>query len=140
DFSDMLNSITHLTFDCYGTLIDWERGILTAVQPILARHEIQPNPADILQNFVRHEARLEAQAWKPYLEILRGVMAAMSADFRITLSDEEQDVLADSLPEWPPFPDTIEALQKLSKRFPLAILSNVDDALFDQTRQRLKCD
>jgi len=136
----MIACVTHLTFDCYGTLIDWESGILAAVQPVLMRHGVQIAPAAILQSFVRHEARLEAQAWKPYREILRVVMAAMSADFRITLSNKELDLLADSLPEWPPFPDTVEALQKLSKRFLLVILSNIDDSLFAQTRKRLTVD
>jgi len=132
-----MTGITHLTFDCYGTLIDWESGILAAVQPLLTRHGVSAAAEAILQRFVRHEARLEMQSWRPYREVLRAVMVALSADFHHSLPDRENDVLAESLPTWPPFPDTLPALQKLSKHFPLTILSNTDDSLFAQTQKRL---
>lgn len=133
----MTAGVTHLTFDCYGTLIDWERGILSAVEPLLARSGVQAAPETILHSFVHHEARLESQPWRPYRDVLRAVLVALAADFKITLPEGEQGLLANSLPDWPPFPDTIEALQRLGKRFRLVIVSNTDDALFAKTGQRL---
>ena len=135
---DLLNEITHLTFDCYGTLIDWEQGILNATQPVLARSNFIVAPEIILQSYVRHEARLEAQSWMPYREILREVMIAMASDFGVRLKEAEQNSLVDSLPRWQPFPDTVDALKRLSTRFRLVILSNIDDTLFLQTQRHLK--
>jgi 2-haloacid dehalogenase len=132
------NQITHLTFDCYGTLIDWERGILAATQSLLAHHGVQVAPEAILKNYIRHEARLEAQPWMPYREILRGVMTSMAVDFKITLKSDEQNALVNSLPNWPPFPDTVAALKQLTIRFKLAILSNTDETLFAETQKQLQ--
>jgi 2-haloacid dehalogenase len=129
--------ITHLTFDCYGTLIDWEKGILAAVTPFFERVG-SPIPAEaVLRSFVAHEARLEATGWRSYREILRGVLAGMAADLNLRISESELNLLSDSLPDWPPFPDTVSSLQTLAKRFRLAILSNTDDALFAETQKRL---
>jgi len=133
-----LGNITHLTFDCYGTLIDWERGILAATQSLLTRRGVQVAPEAILQSYVRHEARLEAQPWMPYREILCGVMTSLAADFKITLKPGQQDALVNSLPNWPPFPDTVAALKHLATRFKLVILSNTDDDLFAETQKRLQ--
>ena len=133
----MTNRITHLTFDCYGTLIDWERGILAAVAPLLAPAGARQTPEAILRSFVAHEARLESQSWRPYREVLQAVLSAIAAGFKIALADSEANLLSDSLPQWPPFPDTVAALKQLAKRFRLVILSNTDDALFAQTQKSL---
>jgi 2-haloacid dehalogenase len=132
------NKITHLTFDCYGTLIDWERGILNATQPILTGAGVTFAPEVILRSYIHHEARLEAQPWMPYREILRGVMQAMASDVGVRLTDGQQNALVDSLPSWPPFADTVAALERLAQRFHLIILSNTDDSLFLETQRRLK--
>src|SRR6185436_7841872 len=84
------------------------------------------------------EARLEAENWRPYREMLRGVMAGVVADFSVALPVAEQDALVNSLPDWPPFPDTVEALRGLSTRFRLVILSNTDDDLFAETQKQLQ--
>ena len=135
-----LADITHLTFDCYGTLIDWEQGILAAVQPLFDRCGTAVTPEAILQSYVAHEARLEAQGWKPYREILHDVMAGMAADFRLQVSGAELESLGESLPDWPRFPDTVVALQALSRQFQLVILSNTDDDLLAETQKRLQTD
>jgi len=133
-----LDDITHLTFDCYGTLIDWERGILAASAPLLTRLGAQATPEAILRSYAQHEARLESQGWKPYRDVLRDVMIGIAADFGVPVSESESNVLVDSLPAWPPFPDTVAALQKLATRFRLVILSNTDDALFAETQKQLR--
>jgi 2-haloacid dehalogenase len=130
--------VTHLTFDCYGTLIDWETGILRAIEPLLKKRGVVIDAARILRLFVIHEALLEAGAWQPYRSVLRGVLAAMSEDMGITLTLHESNALADSLPHWPPFDDTVAALRVLKKRFRLVVVSNTDDALFAETAKSLE--
>lgn len=132
------DEISHLTFDCYGTLIDWERGILNTVQPWLARSKVTASPEIVLRSYVQHEARLENQSWMPYREVLRGVMLGIAKDFGVLLTSGDEDTLADSLPLWPPFSDTVAALQRLSTQFKLVILSNTDDSLFRETQKQLK--
>jgi 2-haloacid dehalogenase len=133
----VLDHITHLTFDCYGTLIDWEQGILAAVTPVFRRSGVDSAPASILRSFVAHEARVEAAGWHPYREVLHEVFIGMARDFKITLPDSESLLLSESLPHWPAFPDTVDALQQLSKKFRLVIVSNTDDALFAGTEKHL---
>lgn len=130
-----LDEITHLTFDCYGTLIDWERGILSAVRPLLTHSHASPEA--ILRSYVQHEARLEQQPWKPYREVLRGTMLGIAQDLDVRLNSGEEDTLVDSLSNWTPFPDTVAALKRLSTRFKLVILSNTDDSLFRETQKHL---
>src|SRR5712672_2067178 len=108
-----LQEITHLTFDCYGTLIDWESGILNALQPWFEANNVQASPRELLRAYVDHEARLEATNWRPYREILREVTALIGEDFGITPSDP--DLLSNSIPQWKPFPDTVPALLALQK-------------------------
>lgn len=129
--------VTHLTFDCYGTLIDWETGILRAVEPLLRQRGVSVDAALILSSFVTHEARLEAGPWQPYRNVLAGVLAGMARDFGITLNSSDTSALADSLPLWPPFDDTVAALRLLKEHFRLVIVSNTDDVLFAATVKRL---
>lgn len=131
---------SHLTFDCYGTLIDWETGILNALRPIFARHGVAAPDVEILQEYVRLEAQLEAGAYRRYREVLRGVVAGMGPVFGFAPTEEDQDALPASVGSWPPFPDTVEALRRLRERYRLVILSNIDDALFAATRERLGID
>jgi 2-haloacid dehalogenase len=121
-------------------LIDWEQGLLAVLQPWLLRSGVKASPAAMLQRFVAHEARFEAQSWRLYRDVLREVMIGIASDFAISLPDSKASLLVDSLPDWPPFPDAVEALRKLSKRFCLVIVSNTDDALFSATRRRLAVD
>lgn len=133
DFS----SVRWLSFDCYGTLIDWESGILGAVRPILARHHAVPSDADILERYAALEADLESGDYRPYREVLRAVMSGLGDAFSARLSPAERDALPDSLHNWPAFPDTPAALAKLKSRFRLAVLSNIDDDLFAFSAPRL---
>jgi 2-haloacid dehalogenase len=132
-----LDQITHLTFDCYGTLIDWETGILRALRSALDPHGVKAAPERLLQLYVLNEARLEAEAWRPYRLVLGQTIGFIGQELGVALSSAEQARFAESLPAWPPFPDTVAALHRLGKRFRLAILSNIDDALFAQTARQL---
>ena len=127
-----------LTFDCYGTLIDWESGILSALRPVLSRHGIETTDDEVLAAYAASEERAEGGAYRPYREVLREVMLAVGDRFGFTPAAEERDRLAASIEGWPPFPDTIEALRLLKRRYRLAILSNIDDDLFTATARRLE--
>jgi 2-haloacid dehalogenase len=141
--------VTHLSFDCYGTLIDWEKGILRALASILRRHGLSDRPASLLRAYARHEARLERGPYHAYRKILRHTEAALIAELQQRMDpsvghpDDDacsmapRGVLARSLPHWQPFADTIPALMALSRRFRLVILSNVDDDLLATTVRRL---
>jgi 2-haloacid dehalogenase len=119
-----------LTFDCYGTLIDWETGILRALRRLLERHGVRRADEGILELYGELEAVAEGGEFKPYREVLEGVVRGLGAKLNFVPSEEEVRRLPESLAEWPPFPDTVAALQRLATRFKLAVISNVDDDLF----------
>jgi 2-haloacid dehalogenase len=126
-----------LTFDCYGTLIDWETGILACVRPILAARGIRPGDDEILAEYARLEAAEESGPYKPYRQVLRGVMRGIGEAFGAPLRTPEIDALAASVGEWPAFPDTAAALGALKSRYRIGVLSNVDRDLFGLTRAKL---
>jgi len=119
-----------LTFDCYGTLIDWERGILNALQPVLKRHDITLSDDEALELYGELESDAERGPYVPYREVLTVVMTGIAERLGFTLVDDEQLTLADSVGDWPPFADTVEGLQALARHYQLVILSNIDDELF----------
>lgn len=129
-----------LTFDCYGTLIDWETGILSALHRILSAHGKKIDDAAILKLYGDFELRSEQGAFRPYREVLESVVLQFGEKLRFTPSPEEVRSLPDSLPAWKPWPDTVSALRQLKTRFRLAIFSNVDDDLFAATRPQLGVD
>jgi 2-haloacid dehalogenase len=129
-----------LTFDCYGTLIDWETGILSALHRILSTHAKRVDDATLLQLYGDFEQRGEHGAFQPYREVLSSVVRQFGAELKFTPTPEEIRSLPDSLAGWRPWPDTVSALRQLKTRFRLAILSNVDDDLFAATRPQLGVD
>ena len=129
-----------LTFDCYGTLINWEAGILSALHRVLSAHGTKGDDATILKLYGDFERGSEQGAFRPYREVLESVVRQYGKEFQFTPSAEEMRSLPESLPNWKPWPDTVAALRKLKTRFRLAILSNVDDDLFAATRPQLEVD
>jgi 2-haloacid dehalogenase len=134
------NRFEVLTFDCYGTLIDWEAGILSALRPILSAHGKQIDDATLLKLYGDFEQRSEQGKFHPYREVLESVVRQFGDELRFTPTVEEARSLPDSLATWQPWPDTVAALRQLKTRFRLAILSNVDDDLFALTRPKLEID
>jgi len=128
---------TYLTFDCYGTLIDWETGILAAVRPILARRGIAAEAEQILRLYVKYEAEQEAGPYKPYRDVLQGVTAGIADELGFVPTAAELQALPDSVGHWPPFADTVAALTRLQTRYKLVIISNIDDAMFADTNALL---
>jgi len=126
-----------LTFDCYGTLINWEAGILPAFRRILSAHGKSVDDATLLNLYGDFEQKAEAGAFQNYREVLASVVRQLGEELAFTPSDDEVRSLADSLPGWKPWPDTVVALRQLKSRFRLAVVSNVDDDLFAGTRPQL---
>ena len=129
-----------LTFDCYGTLINWESGILPVLRRILRSHGKNADDATLLKLYGDFELRSEAVPYQSYREALASVVAQFGTEFGFAPSSEESASLAASLPAWKPWPDTVSALRRLKGRFRLAILSNIDDDLFAETRPQLGID
>jgi 2-haloacid dehalogenase len=130
-----------LTFDCYGTLIDWETGIFGALRPILTAHGRTVTDAELLEFYSELELQAEQgeQAeFRPYREVLQSVVRGFGERLGFVPSESEVRSLPESLANWLPFPDTVAALRKLKSRYQLAITSNVDDDLFAVTARRLE--
>jgi len=127
-----------LTFDCYGTLIDWESGIFSALRPILARHGKTISDSDLLRLYSEFEAEAEQGEFRPYRQVLESVVQRFGERLGFTPAEPEIRSLPDSLPNWLPFPDTVAALGRLKARYQLAIISNVDDDLFAASARRLE--
>jgi 2-haloacid dehalogenase len=126
-----------LTFDCYGTLINWEDGILTCLHRVLAAHDVAADDATILGLYGDFEASAEQGEYRCYRNVLRSVVRRFGEHFGFLPSEAETLSLPESLRTWKSWPDTVEALRKLKSRFQLAIVSNVDDDLFAGTRPQL---
>ena len=127
-----------LTFDCYGTLIDWESGILGALRPLLAAHGKSLPDEKLLELYGELEAEAEAGAYQSYRKVLQSVARGAGRRLGFEASEQETRSLPESLKNWQPFPDTVAALGKLKGRFKLAIISNTDDDLFADTARLLE--
>lgn len=135
-----LDQYTHLMFDCYGTLIDWERGILAALRPVLARHGVERSDDQLLELYGELEAAAEAATYQRYSVVLTTVLAGIADRLGFTLEPGAEDALARSVADWPPFPDTVAGLAILARHYKLVILSNIDDELFARSARHLKTD
>jgi 2-haloacid dehalogenase len=126
-----------LTFDCYGTLIDWEAGILAALRAPMAAHAIEAGDDDLLEAFGRHEAEVEAGPYRPYREVLAEVLGSMVMHMGGTATADERAAFGGSVADWPAFPDSTAALARLHERFKLGVITNCDDDLFAASEARL---
>ena len=127
-----------ITFDCYGTLIDWEAGILSALAPFRSENDLRVADDELLEAYASLETVLQSGDHVSYREVLRGVMRGLATRYSVPTSRIDTDALAASLPTWPPFPDTVEALHRLRRHCKLGIISNIDDELFAATARTLE--
>jgi 2-haloacid dehalogenase len=126
-----------LTFDCYGTMIDWETGIFSALRPILAAHNKSISDSALLQLYSELEAAAEQGKYLHYRDVLQSVVRGFGERLGFSPTTAEVRSLPESLANWQPFSDTVEALRKLKSRHQLAVISNVDDDLFAATAPKL---
>ena len=133
-----LSDFKVLTFDCYGTLIDWESGISAALRPLLAAAGPGVSGGAALELFARHEA--EQEALTPamvYSDLLAVVHRRLAAELGVAMPEAAHARFGASVPDWPAFPDTAEALRYLKQHYQLVILSNTDRVSFAGSNRRL---
>ncbi|HXV63415.1 MAG TPA: haloacid dehalogenase type II [Vicinamibacteria bacterium] len=128
-----------LTFDCYGTLIDWETGIWDALQSLIARNgRSDIHRAYALEAFAELESREESAApGLVYTEVLARVHHALAARLELRTTPELDNAFGSSIPHWPAFPDTADALRYLKTRYKLVVLSNVNRDGFAESNRKL---
>jgi len=125
-----------LTFDCYGTLIDWEAGLLAAFRPILAARGFGVGD-EVLEQYARHEATAEAGPYLRYRDVLAAGLRGVAGELGIQPTAEEIEAFAGSVADWPAFPDSPAALARLHTRYRLGVITNCDDDLFAASAIRL---
>ena len=126
-----------LTFDCYGTLIDWESGITGYLQPLLERYDVHVIDEFVLEAFSRLEPELQAEGGA-YTDVLARLLERLGKRLAFAPKAEELAGFGTSIEHWPAFADTVAALETLANHFELAIVSNVDDALFELSAKHLQ--
>lgn len=133
-----LESFGALSFDCYGTLIDWETGILGELTPWAASHAIATTSDELLAVFSAHESAVELeQPTARYPDILAMTLERIADHFGVTTASAERISFGSSVSRWPAFADSAAALTRLHQHYELIILSNVDRASFAASNERL---
>jgi 2-haloacid dehalogenase len=126
-----------LTFDCYGTLIDWEAGISGGLGTLLAPYSVTVGREALLEAYAREEAAIEAGPYVLYREVLARAARGVAAGLGVTPTDDELAAFGGSVGAWPAFEDSADALRRLGERFRLGVITNCDDDLFAASNRRL---
>jgi 2-haloacid dehalogenase len=132
-----LSDFDILTFDCYGTLIDWERGILAALHEVLLKRGITPADDQLLEAFARFEAAAEAGPYLQYRAVLARALLGVAGELGVEPTPDEVKGFSESVGDWPAFPDSVDALARLATRFRLGVITNCDTDLFARSNERL---
>ena len=133
-----LTDFKALSFDCYGTLIDWESGLLAALAPLLEQTAGTVSAEEALTAFGELESEIEAASpTMLYPRILAAVHATLAERWGVEAGDDDHRRFGASVPDWPAFPDSASALEDLSRHYKLIILSNVDRESFAGSNRRL---
>ena len=135
-----LDAFDVLTFDCYGTLIDWETGLLAALRTVMDAHGVTAGDDELLETYAGHEAALEAGEYLRYRELLGRALEGVGRDLGFEPTAEEVAAIGASVGDWPAFDDSAEALARLHERYRLAPITNCDDDLFALSAKRLGVD
>ncbi len=131
------NETSTLTFDCYGTLIDWESGACSALRSIYGYSRSEVTDDALIDLFLHADARFIRENIFPYSSVLRRVAQSVAESLRVRSDPALEASFANSLPAWPVFEETHPSLAWLARRYRLAIISNVDDHLLSQTVKQL---
>ena len=126
-----------LTFDCYGTLIDWESGILAYLKPLFESYDVHVIDEFVLECYSRYEPDAQA-AGGSYRSVLARVLERFGKRLAFTPKEAELEGFAASIGQWPAFADTVESLASLAEHFDLAVVSNIDDDLFEMSANNLE--
>ena len=126
-----------LTFDCYGTLIDWEAGLLAGLRAILNPRGVTPEDNELLTRYAAHESALESGPYLRYREVLAQAGEMVCGELGVGAMPEELAAFGGGVVDWPAFPDSSAALASLKRRYALAVITNCDDDLFAASNRRL---
>ena len=129
---EVLRRVETVTFDCYGTLIDWAAGLEQSFHQIFG-DALAGRERELFEAYVQTEAAVEAGPYRAYRDVLATTVAGLANRFETDLPADRAGLLADTLTQWKPFADTNEALVRLKERYHLGVLSNIDRDLFDGT-------
>jgi 2-haloacid dehalogenase len=133
-----LKSITWVTADCYGTLIDWEKGILEACKKEAAKDGFSFNEGPFLERFFQVQAEIMAGSYELYAEVLRRTIVKVAREVGWEIEPSRAQFLPDSVAYWLPFREANAAMDRLAKRYEIGIISNIDDKLLGISRRHLR--
>ena len=132
--------IQFITFDCYGTLIDWETGVYEAFQKEADREGFTINRDELVPRFIEIQRKIQSGSYELYAEVLRRTAVQVAEELGWGLESSRAQFLPDSVPYWQPFRETNAQLERFAKKYELGILSNIDDKLLGATRRHFRSD
>jgi 2-haloacid dehalogenase len=135
-----LKEINWVTADCYGTLIDWERGILDAFQKEADRDGFTIDRDVLIPRFIDIQRDIQRGSYELYAEVLRRTAVRVASELGWDLEPSRSNFLPNSVPAWGPFRETNAQLERFAKKYELGILSNIDDKLLGATRRHFRAD
>ena len=132
--------IQFVSFDCYGTLIDWETGVYDAFQKEADRDGFTIDRDALVPRFIEVQRKIQSGSYELYAEVLRRTAVQVAEELGWELESSRAQFLPDSVPRWMPFRETNAQLERFAKKFELGILSNIDDKLLGATRRHFRSD
>jgi 2-haloacid dehalogenase len=135
-----LKTIKFVTSDCYGTLIDWEKGISDAFEAEAKRDELTINTDELLQRFFEVQATIMAGSYELYAEVMRRAVSKVASEIGWEIEPSRAQFLPDSVARWQPFRESNAAMDRLRSRYEIGIITNTDDKLLGISRRHLRTD
>jgi 2-haloacid dehalogenase len=132
--------VKFVTFDCYGTLIDWETGVYDAFQKEADRDGFTIDRDELIPRFIEIQREIQSGSYELYAEVLRRTAVRVAKELGWELEPSRSGFLPDSVPRWPPFRETNAQLDRFNKKYEMGILSNIDDKLLGATRRHFRTD
>src|SRR6186997_360104 len=135
------SKVNFVTFDVYGTLIDWEKGVFDAFRREASRDGFTiDDPQEIIPRFHEYEREIQSGSYELYAEVLRRVAVRIAKEIGWPLEPSRSGFLPDSVQRWPPFKETNAQLERFAKKYEIGLISNIDDKLLGQTRRHFRAD
>src|SRR3954465_4472676 len=132
--------VKFVTFDCYGTLIDWGTGGYEAFQKEADRDGFTINRGELIPRFIEVQREIQRGSYELYAEVLRRAAIRVAADLGWERENVRSNFLPNSVPSWQPFRETNAQLERFTKKYEIGILSNIDDKLLGATRRHFRAD
>jgi len=131
------NNVKIITFDCYGTLVDWKKAVLDILGSVIRKYSLEVEPEELFRLFIEADRECIREGYRTYREILADLTGRIAKKLYINLHENDRDCLADGFNNWDVYTDTVSSLQDLKKHFKLCVISNIDNDLFAITAPKL---